>query len=102
MLTEQAVSGEVGAGSGSTGNHVEPALPIRPTSSTAVRLCSVVVSTFCHLRALGTPLGEGLVTALCLLYPPSAGMLQDRSPSCAEQDSSHHNLSPAELLKRGD
>ena len=52
-LTEQIMSGGVRAGSGSTGSRVEPAFPVRPASSAAVRIYRVVVGTLCHPRALG-------------------------------------------------
>lgn len=101
-LTEQIMSGDVGAGPGSTGNCAEPAFPITPANSTNVRICRVMVGTLHHPRAFGRPLGEGLITALCLLCPHSAEMLQDQSPSCTEQDSSHSGFVPSGAAEEGE
>lgn len=90
------MSTDIRAGSGSTWNHVEPALPIRPASSTAVRVCRVVVGTVCCPRALGR-VGRGT-------HRSSVPALQGRSrtePNCTEQDSSHSGFVPNGAVEEG-
>lgn len=88
----------LGLALGALGIIRRPAFPIRPASSDAVRICRLVVGT----SAFGRPLGEGLVTALCLLCLTSAEMLRDRSPSCTEQDSSLSGFVPNRAAEEGE